>query len=117
MSFRISLDGQFDPSVSADLRELAENLADNGLAVTTNTLVVPGVKVDLVIGLAIASLAVSSVGTLVAVLDFWQKQKGESYVVSVELQGEISELGDGTDQVLEKVMEEGKSLNLIIKKR
>src|SRR4051794_26363422 len=84
MPARISLDGKFEASTSSDLSELADKLIENGVQVDRNTLSVPGVKVELVIGLAIASLTASSISTLIAVINFWRGQKASTYRLSID---------------------------------
>jgi hypothetical protein len=116
VALRISLDGEFDATVSSDLRELAEKLAENGVAVNTSTLKVPGVKVELVIGLAITSLTVSSIGMLITVINFWRGQKATSYRLILDTGSGASPLDQAATAALKEAIEAGKPVSLLIEK-
>jgi hypothetical protein len=116
MTLRISLDGKFDATASSDLRELSAKLIENGVAVTTSTLVVPGVKVDLVIGLAIASLTVSSISTLIAAVNFWRGQKAASYRVMLDTGSGASPFDQTATAALKAAIEAQTPISILIEK-
>ena len=115
MTLRVSLDGRFDPAISSDLRELADKLAENGIATKTNTIVIPGVKADLVIGLAIASLTVSSVSTLIAVINFWRGQKA-SYRLTFDTGDGAAPLDQAGNAALTAAIEAGSPVSVVIER-
>jgi len=84
MKAYIEFDGVVDAVDSYYLSQLAELIEkDTGLSVQRNEAETQkGVKADLVTGLAIASLALSSVGTLITVLTFFESQRPK-YSISV----------------------------------
>ncbi len=82
---RITLDGNFEHTVCQDLDALQDNLAENGIRTSKSTITVPGIKVELVTGLAIASLTVASISTLINVINFWKGQRPTVYRISFEM--------------------------------
>lgn len=116
MTVRISLSGGFDSSVSADLNELADSLAENRIDVAKDTVSVPGLKVELIVGLAIASLAVSSVSTLIAAITFWRTQKKAKYRLSVDSGSGPFLLDDASIAKLKDAAESGNHVSVLLEK-
>jgi hypothetical protein len=84
---RIVLDGSFEATASQDLADLQDSLSEHGIGASRSSLTVPGVKIELVTGLAIASLAVASISTLINVINFWKSQRSTAYRISFETAG------------------------------
>ncbi|REG50902.1 hypothetical protein B0G80_7373 [Paraburkholderia sp. BL6669N2] len=116
MALRISLSGGFTSQVSADLRELGEKLEEHGVTVSLNTVSVQGAKMDLAVGLAIASLAVSSISTLINVINFWKGQKKSSYRLKLEGDEAANEDSEVTDEVLKTALQSGRPVTLLVEK-
>jgi hypothetical protein len=113
---RITLDGAFDATVSADLRDLEAKLVENGLLVSNTTITVPGVKVELVIALAIASLTMTSISTLVNVVNFWKSQRSISYRISLESKTGTVPLDNDAAKALAESIEQGGITSLKVEK-
>jgi hypothetical protein len=77
---------------------------------------VPGVKVELVIGLAIASLTVSSINALIGVINFWQGQKKKVYRLTLDASYAASNLDESSSEKLKDAIEAGRPISLIIEK-
>jgi malonyl CoA-acyl carrier protein transacylase len=74
--------GKLDVQISPALQDLSDSLNEVGLKSEKNTLSVPSVKADLIVGLTIATLAVNAVSALVAVVALWQARH-TTYSVSI----------------------------------
>lgn len=116
MSLRITLAGGFDVAISSDLQELADKLKENGIQADVATLKVPGVKVELAIGIAIASLGMSSVNTLIAVINFWRGQKAASYRLTLDAGTVTKQIGEADLQTMKDAVEAGTPVSLVIEK-
>lgn len=116
MTLRISLSGDVTPEISVDVHELAEKLEENGVAVSVDTVSVPGAKADLAIGLAIASLTVSSISTLINVINFWKSQKKSSYRLTLGNDGAGSVTSEVTDESLKNALQSARPVTLLIEK-
>lgn len=85
--------GSFDVQISTALQELSDELRGAGIAATANTISVPKMKADLIVGLTVATLVVSSVSALVSVLALWQSRQ-RSFAVSVTVDDETYEISN-----------------------
>lgn len=113
---RIALEGDFDAGVSSDLQALEESLTENGVSVSSTTITVPGVKVGLVIALAIASLTVASISTLINVINFWKSQRPTAYRISLETKAGVVPLDAAAAAALTQAVEQGEVVSLKIVK-
>jgi hypothetical protein len=117
MSFRVLLSGKFDASVSADIVELSEKLSEHDITARVSTISVPGLKADLTVGLAIASLAVSAISTLINVITFWRNQKNNVYYLTLDLgQGQRS-AEDVAPNEIKDALANDQPVSLIVEKR
>ena len=86
--------GTVDLTASHDIKEMRSSLVEADLQVDLVEMRVPGVKDAVAIGLAIAGLAVSSIGTLISAVSLWQAQRPQ-YKVTIrrgDVQFEIGNL-------------------------
>ena len=116
MAVRMGFDGSVDEQASRDLEELAEKLAESGVAVERTTLSISGVKDVLTIGISIASLTVSSISTLIAVVNFWKNQRKTKYRLKLDTGAGLLALGGLDDSDLSNALKSEKSVSLIIEK-
>jgi len=116
VTVRVSFKGDFDVANCVDLAELRDKLAENKLQVEVSKLTVPGVKADLVVGLAVASLAVSSVSMVIAVINFWRGQKQSRYRLTLESDGGPVAVDDAAMEVVKQAASTGKNVTLMIEK-
>ena len=83
MKVQISLTGNVDAVDAAALDEVATSLGSERIDINVTKLRVPGVKDGgLTIGIALAGLALTGIGTLVSVLSYWKSSKPQ-YVVKI----------------------------------
>ena len=82
MDVDIILRGTLDNTASDDLRELQGYTDDADIASQQVTIDAPHVKEPITIGLAIASLAVSSISALISAVSLWNSQHPK-YAVTV----------------------------------
>ncbi len=116
MRFQVLLNGNFDASVSADIVELSEKLIENDIPAKTSTISVPGLKADLTVSLAVASLTVSSISTLINVITFWRNQKKSVYRLTLDLgQGPRSSEEIAPNEIKD-ALTNGKLVSLIVEK-
>lgn len=116
MDLQISLNGSFDTSVSLDLAELRDLLRAEGVDARPVTLAGEGAKSALVIGISIASLALSSISTTFAVLSFWQNQKKKSYRIVLRHRGVSAPLADLSSGAIEDMAATDASPQITIEK-
>lgn len=113
---RIALEGSFDETASQDLAELQDRLSENGISVTSSTMTVSGIKVELVTGLAIASLAMASISALINVINFWKSQRSTAYRVSFETLDGSQPVADQDTPTIADAFEKGRITGIKIEK-
>lgn len=113
---RIALDGSFDATVCQHLVELQEKLRENGFSVSASRIMVPGVKVELVTGLAIASLTMTTISTLINVINFWKGQHPATYRVFIETTDGSEPIKDRTTRAIVDAVEKGQITGIKIDK-
>ena len=85
--------GDFDVQISNALQQLGDDLREAGIAATANTVNIPKLKADLIVGLTVATLAVSSVSALISILALWQSRQ-KSFAVSVTVDDKSYEISN-----------------------
>ena len=113
---RIHLAGELEEQAALDLADLESDFVGAGVEVTGTSLRVPGVKTELVIGLAIASLTVSSLSAVIAVLNFWKSQRRTVYRISFETQDKDVPLDDVTAAAIRDAVERQQITSIKIEK-
>ena len=92
MAVDIVPDDTADVAMMRDLSELADDLQAADLSVETRTADVKGVKDGgLTVAIALASLTLSAISTLVTVLSYWTSRKPD-YSVTLESRGATFQL-------------------------
>ena len=94
MQIDFVLQGKLNQTASQDLRSLHDYLRNADVPAELAVMSMPKVKEALVIGLAVASLAVTSIGVIISALSLWQSERpGYSVTIhSGELNYELSNL-------------------------
>jgi hypothetical protein len=91
-------------------------LGENGFSVSASSITVPGVKVDLVTGLAIASLTMTTISTLINVINFWKGQRPGTYRVSIETPDGSESIEDRPTPAIVDAVEKGRVTGIKIEK-
>ena len=88
MRIDIILDGNFEAVAAADIRELNDRLRRADIDSSLTVLSIPSIKDPLTIGIAVAGVAVATIGTVIGALSLWYSQRPK-YSVTVQ-RGEVS---------------------------
>jgi hypothetical protein len=106
MQFQIKFDGNINPEISEDLKELEQLMKDDYGIVSIPEKQKPQIGVKdsgLTIGLAIAGLALTGIQTVIAAIQYWQSQRPK-YTLSIICRDEIYILNNANKEDIDKIM-------------